>query len=243
MARRPHPKWATRNPHDGPWSSCDRCGFVVSQNRMTFQYDFLGGSVPQSLGLLVCPTCLDDLNFQQKLLILPPDPRPIYNTRPEPYVVDETNWLTTQDGDIIDTVSGDDYITSIPNPSENPNTANLVAALVYPSGSASVLYLDLFDGNPASGGLSVLAAITGSATRTDIAAQMTTNAGLAQNTNVISVTSSVVALTANLSYIAFYNAPTGGTRLVSGPVSVTFPTITQGAAVAFPAQALTINLT
>jgi len=38
------------------------------------------------------------------------------NTYPEPYAVDETNWLTTESGSIIDTQLGEDLITSVPNP-------------------------------------------------------------------------------------------------------------------------------
>ncbi len=120
MAKRPHPRRATTNPHDGPWTTCDRCGFVTSMNKMQFQYDFVGGATPQNLGFLVCPTCLDGLSFQNMLLILPPDPAPIFNTRPEPYAVDETNWLTSHDGDILSTQDGEEFITSIPSPSQIP---------------------------------------------------------------------------------------------------------------------------
>jgi hypothetical protein len=83
---------------------------------MQWQYDFRGGSSPMNIRILKCPRCMDDLRYQSKLLILPPDPAPIMNTRPENYVVDETNWMTTEDGLIIDTQSGEDFITSIPNP-------------------------------------------------------------------------------------------------------------------------------
>lgn len=127
MARRPHPIGASTNPHDGPWTTCDRCGFISSHSRMQFQYDFMGGSVPQNLGLLVCSRCLDDLNWQQKLLILPPDPRPIANTRPEPYVVDETSWMTTQDGDVITAEDGETFITPIPNPNSTEGVADQAA--------------------------------------------------------------------------------------------------------------------
>src|SRR5262249_19242830 len=101
MAVRFKPKYASRDPHQGPWCTCDRCGFVWSGSRMAFQYDFMGGAVPQSLGLLVCPICTDDLNWQAKLLILPPDPAPFRNTRAEPYNVDEAG--PTQD--LVATVS------------------------------------------------------------------------------------------------------------------------------------------
>ena len=83
----------------------------------------MGGSVPQRTGFLYCTYCLDDINFQRKLIVIPPDPPPFANLRPEPYVIDSTNWLTTQDGDIIDTQDGESYITSIPNPADDAATS------------------------------------------------------------------------------------------------------------------------
>lgn len=207
---------------------------------MQFQYDFLGGSVPQNLGLLVCPRCVDPLTWQQKLLILPPDPAPIFNTRPEPYTVDETNWLTTEDGDILTTESGSEFITQIPNPATAADTSYLVCEILSPGGSVAVCYLDLFDGDPASGGGSVLSAITGSATRTNVAADLTTTLGIAQNlaTLVIAAASAGVA---SVTHVGIYDAATAGTLLMSGALSAS-PTIAEGNPVEFAALALSINL-
>lgn len=96
---------------------------------MSFQYDYLGGSVPQNTGFLKCPKCLDDLNFQRKLLIIPPDPPPLFNTRPEPYTVDETSWLTTEDGDTITTQDGEDLISNQPNPADVGGTTHLTTEI------------------------------------------------------------------------------------------------------------------
>lgn len=125
---------------------------MTSQNRMQFQYDFVGGATPQNLGLLVCPTCLDDLQYQNMLLILPPDPAPIWNTRPEPYAVDETNWLTTQDGDIITTQDGDPFITTIPNPADTPvvgeDPVAQEAAVFITTESGEIIVTEEGEGNP-----------------------------------------------------------------------------------------------
>lgn len=91
---------------------------------MQWQYDFLGGSVPQNRQLLLCPRCLDALRWQAKLIIIPPDPPPIFNTRPETYTVDETNWLVTDDGSVITTEGSDPIITSVPNPGDPAPSAN-----------------------------------------------------------------------------------------------------------------------
>ena len=118
MTYRPYPKYATRDAHAGPLTTCDRCGMLDNGLRMQFQFDFKGGAAPQNTGLIVCDRCQDDFNFQQKLLIIPPDPPTFYNVRPESYTVDETNWLTTESGDIINTQDGEPLIQSIPNPGD-----------------------------------------------------------------------------------------------------------------------------
>jgi hypothetical protein len=57
---------------------------------MRFQYDFVGGPTTQNLGLEVCPRCEDEAAYQQKMLVLPPDPQPFKNLRPYPYEVDQS---------------------------------------------------------------------------------------------------------------------------------------------------------
>lgn len=46
---------------------------------------------------LVCRTCRDEPSIFRKALILPSDPDPILNARPEPYLVDETDWRVVED--------------------------------------------------------------------------------------------------------------------------------------------------
>lgn len=162
------------------------------------------------------------------------------NTRPETYFVDEMNFLTTQDDDIIETQSGDDFITSIPDPASAGNTTNLYCSIISHGGSVATAYLDLFNGNPASGGTSVLSAITGSATRTDIASQLTTTAGIATNTSPIVIASESESTT-NISYVGIYSAASGGTLLMSGTVSAS-PSIAEDNPVQFDAAGLSINL-
>lgn len=234
------PKYSTRDAHAGPWTTCDRCGLIDNLSRMQFQYDFLGGSTPQNLHLLHCSRCMDDLNYQRKLIIIPPDPPPIFNTRPENYVVDETNWLTTDDGSILTTDDGVPFITSEPNPADSASASQLLAELVYPAGSVGVAYLDLFDGNPLTTGTSILLPISGSATRTDVSASLTTASGIAQNTSPLTIVSSSLA-TINVSYIGIYSSASGGVPLVSGPVAAS-PSITLGSAVQFPSLGLSINI-
>lgn len=209
---------------------------------MQFQYDFRGGSTPDNTGFLVCPRCVDDLNFQRKLIIIPPDPPPLANTRPENYIVDESNWLTTQEGDTLTTQDGERFIAQIPNPAQVAATAHLETTIAYGLGSLpAACYLDIFLGDPAAGGTSVLAQITGSATRTNIVADLGTASGKAVNPDRIIVAASASA-GVNLSYSAIYDAATSGTLLMSGPLNVRGPFVTAGNPVVFDALAITINL-
>jgi len=162
------------------------------------------------------------------------------NARVENYVVDETSWLTTQDGDVITTQSGSSFITAIPNPSDAANTSNLTTSIADSGGSVSVAYLDLFNGNPVSGGASVLAAITGSSVRVDVSSQLTTTSGIATNTSPI-VVSSGAASAVNVSYVGIYSASISGSLLMSSTVSAS-QVIALGNPVQFPSLGLSINL-
>lgn len=243
MAYRWKPKYAEVDP-DNPvaWATCDRCGRINNINKLTWQFDYRGTSQLQNLRILVCQPCYDVPNPQFQPYILPPDPPPIYNARPENYVLDETSWLTTEDGTIINAQDDEPLITSIPNPGDDANTALLYASFAYSGGSMAVAYMDLFNGNPLSGGMSVLGTITGSSTRTNIASSLTTTDNVATNLDVLTVTGSCAGQT-NLSYIAFYTAASGGTLLTYGPLSATSPpSIVAGAVVQFNQLSLSVDL-
>ena len=152
MTYRPHPKYASNDPRQGPWTSCDQCGLIWSQSSMRWETEYRGGNTPVRTGFLVCPRCVDPPSEQHKLQILPPDPPSFMNTRPENYVVDETNWMTTEDGDIIDTQDGKDFITNLPNPSStaqpNENTVVEEAAVNLTTEDGLVIVTESGDGNP-----------------------------------------------------------------------------------------------
>lgn len=77
---------------------CDRCGEWYSLRTLQDQYEFTGTQL-QDLQYKVCNKCIDDPNPQNKTVILPPDPPPLYNTRTEPFTQDETDFRVTQDTD------------------------------------------------------------------------------------------------------------------------------------------------
>lgn len=95
MSWRPHPARADVNPdHPKAWATDDRSGFLTNQYKMSFQQIWSGNQLVRT-NILVHPDNLDIPQEQLRTLIIPIDPEPVFNARPENYVVDETDWLTT----------------------------------------------------------------------------------------------------------------------------------------------------
>lgn len=65
---------------------CDRCGRLVNHDTMRDQLRYRGPKL-QSLGLLLCESCVDIPNEQERTVVLPMDPVPINFARPENYVI------------------------------------------------------------------------------------------------------------------------------------------------------------
>ncbi len=61
---------------------CDRCQFRYNHDELQWQYQYVGPKL-QNLRILVCKSCLDVPNEQLRTIILPADPVPIQNPRPE----------------------------------------------------------------------------------------------------------------------------------------------------------------
>ncbi len=238
------PKLAEVDP-DNPnaWSTCQRCGFITNISKMVWQWDFRGTPNPINTRILTCgrSTCLDVPQPQNAPIILSPDPEPVFNARPYPYALEESSWLLTQDGSVITTEDGTYIGTAIPNPQSDAATAHLLSSISASGGSVATVYLDIFNGNPSAGGVSVLSAITGSSVRTDLASDLTTVSGIAKNTDTI-----VVALesgaTVNTNWIGIYSASISGALLMSGECSVVAQSVTEGNPVVFDALGLQIDL-
>lgn len=150
---RPRPKYAEVDP-DNPsaWGSCARCGFQWNLNRLQWQSAYQGSLSAQNTMILVCPNHIDPLNPQDQPVILSPDPIPIFNARPEPYVLDESSWLSTQDGETISTQSGEDFTTAIPNPESDAvageDSVVEEAAVLITTEDGLELVTEEGDGNP-----------------------------------------------------------------------------------------------
>lgn len=65
-----------------------RCKRSYNISELAWQFDWMGMKL-QNKNLFVCPTCLDKPAEFLRTIILPPDPEVVYNTRPEPFAIDE----------------------------------------------------------------------------------------------------------------------------------------------------------
>jgi hypothetical protein len=88
---------------------CDRCGFLYNLHNLRWQFDFAGPML-QNFRILVCDTCYDTPQPQRKPVIIPPDPLPVANARPEFYTANETDYRVTQDNLIRITQDGEDRV-------------------------------------------------------------------------------------------------------------------------------------
>jgi hypothetical protein len=86
---RRHPRRAEVNPnHPQGWGTSDRNGHVGNLAKMKFQYDWAGAKIINKR-ILVHEDELDIPQRQLGVLIIPPDPLPLMNARPESYATDE----------------------------------------------------------------------------------------------------------------------------------------------------------
>ena len=102
---------------------CDRCQGTYNLVDLHWQWAWAGMKL-QNIRLLVCSRCLDEPNQQLRTIIIPPDPIPVFNPRPERYTTIVPSFVATESttfaGDDITTEAGDTLIHEIqdlPTPS------------------------------------------------------------------------------------------------------------------------------
>lgn len=81
---RPHGHARADRHKPRAWGICDKCGFLYNKHDLQWQYEWAGART-QNTNMLVCDRCLDDLQEQLRVIVLPADPTPIVNPRPENY--------------------------------------------------------------------------------------------------------------------------------------------------------------
>jgi|KBSMisStandDraft_5_1062788.scaffolds.fasta_scaffold20169_4 hypothetical protein len=87
---REHGKGVEISPtHPRAKAVCDRCGMHYNHHKLKWAVDWRGTKL-QNLRMLVCDSCLDAYQQNgQRTILLPPDPVPIHNARPENYVAND----------------------------------------------------------------------------------------------------------------------------------------------------------
>jgi hypothetical protein len=93
---------------------CDRCSKWYNIGDLSWQFQYAGPQL-QNLRLLVCRQCLDVPQPQLKPRILPPDPMPTLNARPENFLIDDYDLRATEDTPVQNIVTED----SIPVVTQN----------------------------------------------------------------------------------------------------------------------------
>lgn len=112
--------------HPSALGVCDRCGFTYNLKDLVWQYQWAGPKL-QNLRLLVCvPLCLDKPQEQLRTIVIPADPVPVLNPRPEQYSETVPNFVATESstfsGNDLTTESGDNLIWEIEDtPLPDPN--------------------------------------------------------------------------------------------------------------------------
>lgn len=85
---RPHGRASISQTNPQALAICDRCGFRYNHIDLSWQFQWRGTKL-QNIQILVCQDCLDIPQEQLRVIIIPPDPIPIMNARPENYVQDD----------------------------------------------------------------------------------------------------------------------------------------------------------
>ena len=103
MSWRPHGRAFTGVSSPTAFAVCDRCGFYYNRTDLRFQYDYVGPRL-QNLRLLVCDKCYDDPFIHNIPIVVPPDPVPVMNPRPDVYALAMANPLYIKD-DNLETIT------------------------------------------------------------------------------------------------------------------------------------------
>ena len=106
---RPHGRARVSPSHPEAHAVCDSCGFLFNHIDLAFQWNWQGPRL-QNLRFLRCRSCLDKPSEFKRTLILPPDPVPIANPRPE-FNVKNDNPLDGQNFDPLRLVPNSSGIT------------------------------------------------------------------------------------------------------------------------------------
>jgi hypothetical protein len=83
---RPHSRALVDRRNPRAWGVCDRCGFTYNLDELQYQYIWAGARTART-NSKVCWYCMDVLQEQIRSIVLPADPVPVENPRPERYLI------------------------------------------------------------------------------------------------------------------------------------------------------------
>lgn len=93
MAYRPHGKYVRVDPGSpSAVGTCDRCGMLAQLRDLVWDREWSGTAIINRR-FLVHPHCFTRPNETLRTIVIPTDPDPILNARPENYGVDEAPGL------------------------------------------------------------------------------------------------------------------------------------------------------
>ncbi len=94
---RPHGHYRVDPSEPRAKAVCDRCGFWYQLSTLKWQYEWAGPRL-QNLRFYVCDSCLDKPQINLKTIVIPADPVPVYNPRPEAFVSDNSGVIQPSTG-------------------------------------------------------------------------------------------------------------------------------------------------
>ena len=103
---------------------CDRCGFVYQHNTLRWQMDWAGASLINKR-ILVCDRCYDTPQEQLRAIVIPADPVPIQNPRPN--LRTETPPINT----VAPVVTGTTTVGSVLATTDGTWTSTLILTYTY----------------------------------------------------------------------------------------------------------------
>lgn len=108
---KPHGRARINPSHPQAIAVCDRCGFQYNHVDLSWQMEWAGTRLINK-NLLVCKTCMDTPAPFLRTYVLPADPVPIKDPRPQDMTDARNNFLVTEGGTVIEDDSGDGIVTS-----------------------------------------------------------------------------------------------------------------------------------
>lgn len=108
MSWRPHGRAYVSRSNLQAWGCCDRCNFWYLRSELQWQFEWDAMQL-YNKRLLVCTrTCLDVPFQHNRAIIVPPDPVPVMNPRPDLYQLqqDATTTLMDQNQEVLTDSSG-----------------------------------------------------------------------------------------------------------------------------------------